>query len=36
VLLHTYAKCFDGSEQAALDRVEALLTPKPKGDSDAR
>jgi len=36
VLLHTHAKCFDGGEQAALDRVEALLTPKPKGVSDAR
>ena len=32
VLLHTYAKCFDGGEQAALGRVEALLTPKPQGD----
>jgi hypothetical protein len=32
VLLRTYAKCFDGGEQAALDRVEALLTPKPQGD----
>jgi integrase len=36
VLLHTYAKCLDGGEQAALDRVEALLTPKPKGDDSAR
>ncbi|QUQ70570.1 tyrosine-type recombinase/integrase [Kutzneria sp. CA-103260] len=36
VLLHTYAKCFDGGEQAALDRVEALLTPKPQGGNDAR
>jgi hypothetical protein len=36
VVLHTYAKCFDGGEQAALDRVEALLTPQPQSGGDAR